>query len=311
MSLTILYSDSIEKLAGELAGKIQSQRNTLKDPFRDIRVVVPNQNLAKWLKLNLAQTIGLCAGIQFPFLEGALWELTASLKPEAVAGRTMLSADMLQQAIAAMLISRNDAALAPLREYCKFIENSEETVKSLANPDCARRLWQLSGRLAACFREYEFQRGDMIEYWLSDASNSWYETKEGVKLSDTQKKMEAAQRALYRTLFAEKGLLASSEGSAFSLRQLKNAVFTSSGNCDKKENNKEQVYFFGLSSLSPLYAEMLHYLSGRYDLIVYHFNVCMEYWEDAPTRWERIKKAKQTVDDQGDEKLDLKIVAPT
>ncbi len=310
MTLSIRYSDNIEILANDLADKLFSRRRRNNDPFRAIRVIVPNQNLAKWLKLHLAQTRGLCAGLQFPFIEGALWDLTLPLLNNGGARGTILTADALQQAIAATLICRNTGALAPLRDYCRLGENVEQSMESLAEPDCARRLWQLSGRLAAYFREYEFQRGDMIDHWLSDSDASWHSSKKGGgrKLSVAKARMEAAQRELYRALFADNGVLAQGGERALSLRRLAKTAFTAQRtHAGAAGAELEQVHFFGLSSISPLYAELLHHLSGHYDLVIYHFNVCMEYWEDIQSPWERVRAARKRDGSDGDEELDLAI----
>ena len=306
--MRIIYSDSVEQLAGELADRIAVQRRVTLDPLRDIRVVVPNQNLAKWLKLFLARERGLCAGIQFPFVESALWELAQDQQcdrkcPDRSAPVSRLTSDILQQAVAAALIAHEDTALRPFRSYCLETAVNGLTADDLANPDCSRRLWQLSGRLAAFFREYDFQRSREVEGWLRDPAFSWF-AGERYKhpLTTAQAEMEAAQRSLYRALFLPGGLLAAS-GPLKSLRQLEADIPGNRG-----DGQLEQVHFFSLSSISPLYAKLLYRLSSLYDICIYHFNVCMEYWEDIDPPWIRLKAARRRINAETDEEtLDLTI----
>ena len=52
MSLRIYYSDKIEELAEHLKEKLVKEREE-SDPFSFSTVVVPNTNIAKWLRIRM------------------------------------------------------------------------------------------------------------------------------------------------------------------------------------------------------------------------------------------------------------------
>ena len=88
MPLHIYYSDKIEDLAHHLKERLVEERKK-SDPFSFSTVVVPNTNLAKWLRIRVfADTPELCMGVEFPFIENHLFKVLAGCLKKEGPGKT-------------------------------------------------------------------------------------------------------------------------------------------------------------------------------------------------------------------------------
>jgi exodeoxyribonuclease V gamma subunit len=188
VGLSHLYEcPDLEGLADAFARQLgRSDR----DPLASARVVVPNPSLRRWLQIETSRRLGVAMGLRFEFLEQALWALLAEVDPAREAPYP-LGADSLPWMILGqllLLVEEPDPppVLAPLLTYVG--------TPSPSRPAFERRLWQLAGRLARCFRDYEYHRTDMVAEWLFD------------KPRHDAGPMERAQRELFRRIFAEGGL---------------------------------------------------------------------------------------------------------
>lgn len=284
MALEIYYSDKIEDLADHLKGALVEERKT-SDPFDFSTVVVPNTNLAKWLRIRMfADTPELCMGIEFPFIEGHLFDLLAkSLSPSAKDRPKPLPANAYSTGILSILLKDDDPALAPFRRY---VADGKDGPLSIDSREKARMAWQLSVKLADLMDKYEVYRPEIVKNWFEDRNAKGGELERG--------SVEAAEAALARKLFGEGGLYPPG-GAKLSLRQLFDRVL------EKKvrpSNGKVPIYFFGLSTLSPLQAKILDWLAKTRKVIFYNYNVCLEYWGDIQTKREesleaRLRNAKE------------------
>ena len=278
MSLSIYYSDKIEELAEHLKGELVKEREK-SDPFSLSTVVVPNTNTAKWLRIRMFEdTPSLCMGIEFPFIENALFELLAECLP-AEGRPKLLPMNAYSIGIMAILLKDGDPALEPFRKY---ISGDDKGSFSVNSREKARMAWQLSVKLADLMDKYEVHRPEIVINWLEKNCDA-----DGKPL--VAGSVEAAEAALARKLFGEGGLYPpdNSGGKGLSLRQL---FARFDGKVEKPDAPKKTIYFFGLSTLSSLQARILNWLAKTHKVVFYHNNVCMEFWGDIEKKEERIKR---------------------
>ncbi|MBR4616882.1 MAG: exodeoxyribonuclease V subunit gamma, partial [Kiritimatiellae bacterium] len=282
MPLHIYYSDKIEELAADLKGKLLDDRKGKEaDPFSFSTVVVPNTNIAKWLRIRkFADTPSLCMGIEFPFIENALFGLLAECLP-AKDRPKLLPMNAYSIGIMSILVKDGDTALEPFRKY---ISGDDKGPFSVNSREKARMAWQLSVMLADLMDKYEVHRPEIVRKWLEENRDA-----EGKPL--VAGSVEAAEAALAKKLFGAGGLYPpdNSGGKGLSLRQLFDKVQNTVSKPPAPEKEKT-IYFFGLSTLSSLQARILYWLAKTYNVVFYHNNVCMEYWGDIEKKEERIKR---------------------
>lgn len=69
---TVYHSNRLEHLADQLAAVV---RQPPASPLASEIIIVQSQGMARWLSLYLAQQLGICANIRFPFPASFLWDM--------------------------------------------------------------------------------------------------------------------------------------------------------------------------------------------------------------------------------------------
>lgn len=257
MGMRVYYSERIEDLALKLKLRLVAERSEA-DAFAVSQVVVPNANIAKWLRIcAFADAPSLCAGIEFPFIEQALFRaMNESLGEESRA--ELLPMNAYANGIMAILQGERNAALEPFYGYIGSVGASQ-----------SRKAWQLCVKLADLMDQYEVRRPDIVRSWLSG---------KGINGGAYADETEAAEAEVARRLFGAGGIYPPG-GARLSLRQLFERALGASSRA------KGGTYrFFGLSTLTPLQVGILRWLAKDADVEVYHNNVCLEYWGDIEPR---------------------------
>ncbi|HLH75762.1 MAG TPA: exodeoxyribonuclease V subunit gamma, partial [Candidatus Binataceae bacterium] len=256
--ITLHYSNRLEELIEPLAAELAQAR--AHDPFEPGLIVIPNRAYAQFLKLRLAETSGIAANLNFPFLRRYLAELVAAADLES----HVLEADELQVTLFEWLrgASRREPALEPLAAYAA---NADEDQRELA-------YFQLSGRLARLLREYSTSRLAMMRQW-----------RRGVELSHVDRDLQNAQRAICRALFDETGCLRQEHGKQGPSR----AMFLPDALAAIDDRRLAAalprcLHLFGLAYAAPEFVRIFARLGRLTELHLYCLNPCLEFWEDVP-----------------------------
>jgi len=276
MSLKIYCASRLECLAEKLKVCLLADRQGA-DPFVFTKIVVPNGNVAKWLQLRkFATEPCLCAGIEFPFMEKRLAELLKEgLPPDERTDVELLPDHAYARAIVSILLEKPEAQseygmFAPFRRYVMNTESGEGSI-TLTDRKQAAMIWQLADKLADLMDAYEVHRPEIVDAWLGIGTCPY-----ALPAGETA----AAEAALARALWGESGWF-KPNGNHLSLRQLYNRVKDGSS-----LGNPQKVYFFGQSTLSYLQVQILAWLARTHEVVVFHHNLCQEYWGDITTRKE-------------------------
>ncbi len=272
MSVTLFFGNRLEALADKLLETIGRREGSGQDPLQAPTVVVPNTNLARWLKLVIACRRSICMNMAFEFLDRGLWQMLAALDDDPRAAVPLEMDDRKTLLLYALQqMPADDRQLQPLRRYL-------EGTSSRGGGGRAVRLWQLTETLARLFSEYELHRDGMIARW-----------RQRIPAADP---LEACQQWLYQRLRE----LADADGEPaagrlLSLSEYAQQVFSSPP--PPGPEPRGEVHFFGLSQISSLHLEIFQQLSAYYAMVIYVVNPCREFWEDISTpaeqRWLRRK----------------------
>jgi exodeoxyribonuclease V gamma subunit len=128
--LILHQSNRLELLAEALAEVL---REPLASPLAPEIVAVQSNGMARWLRMRLADRLGVCANVDFPLPSSLIWKLFGRILPD-VPDRSPYDREILVWRLMGMLpgIVGGDA-FAPLRAY-------------LADADDDLRRYQLAGR---------------------------------------------------------------------------------------------------------------------------------------------------------------------
>jgi exodeoxyribonuclease V gamma subunit len=150
--LTIHQSNRLETLADALA---ELTLQPLASPFSSEVVVVQSRGVARWLSLGLADRLGVCANVRFPFPTAFAWELYRVVCGD-VPEQSAFDPEVLTWRILGVLPELEALPLfGPVTAYVRG--------------DVLRR-FELASRLAPLFDEYLVYRPDWIADWENRAT---------------------------------------------------------------------------------------------------------------------------------------------
>lgn len=238
--LAIHYSNRLESLADRLA---EALRAPWREPLAAEAVVVQSRAVARWLRERLAERLGVCANVRFPYPAAYVWELFRSVLPE-IPPASPFDPAVLAWRIQAALDKLEDAPrFAPLLRYLNGAD--------------ARDRYRLALGLADAFQGYLVQRPDWIARWQqgreSDAPH------------------EAWQAELWRRI-------ARTETGGFR-EDPTEQFFAALGNAQGGAL-PERIHLFGIGALPPRYLEIFRRTAEYLDVRLYVPNPCREYWGD-------------------------------
>lgn len=231
-------SNRLDRLATQLADVM---RVPLASPFTAETVIVQSLGMARWLKLELARRLGVCAQVAFPFPRAFADGLFGRTLPSAPEGEPF-SRGVMQWRLFRLLSTLPDAEafIAP-RSY-------------LADADPRKRL-QLAARLANLFDQYLIFRPDFIARW--EAGNMLPE--------------EAWQAELWRCV--------AREISAPHPARL-HADFLAALTQPPPNELPERLALFGVSALPPFYLDLFAALARHTEVHCFLLQPCAEWWGD-------------------------------
>ncbi len=268
--LRLTYSNLIENLVAALCRDLEAERATSRTGysraqlFAGTPILVPNQQIAAYIKFALARERGIAANLNFQFMTSFI----ASCAPNEEI--RVLDKPQLQTLLLSVLSDERllaDPTMAPVTAYLEAAGTDQDAVDL--------RRFQLAAQLATLLSDYRLDRPDMIKSW-----------RDGPVLRDTRHAdTEAWQRTLWMAIFdPERGLLANIErdrGTRWLLGpDLFNHVLV------KDMDLPRRIYMFGFSYLPYAHYQVLTHLARFRDIHVYALNPCMEFWEDLRAGWE-------------------------
>lgn len=165
--ITIYKSHSLAKLSKRLSGTIRKMEK--RDPFEPILIIVPNQDTSRWLKLSLAEELGIIGNVRF--MLPSEWQYQQIRKLYAdLPNKLPSDLDSMKWAIAEILSDPFLRKELALPDY--YITSQPEELKEQATV-------QLAGQLSSVFDQYLNYRPDMMLKWQSGNVGSGDENWQG------------------------------------------------------------------------------------------------------------------------------------
>lgn len=282
--LHVYQSNKVETLLAQLVRVLIEMETS---PLQSQTVVVENPGLAHWLKMQLANSLGISANIEFPMPSRFFWQLQrkiqahygTELEQESVFSKDTLTWLVYEYLNDASIINRKSFSL--LKDY---IEASDETASAMMPGRC----FQLASTIADLYDQYLVYRPDWIENWQNN--DFIYDEQ---PLAEHQWQGELWQLLIERA--QQKGL--STHHRAGQLQDFLD-LLSSSDSQQLKKQLPSSVVFFGFSTLPKHQIEILNVLSQYMEVHVLTPNPCKHYWGDAvdETTQARLRQAGKELD---------------
>lgn len=230
-------SNCLEILTDRLADLMAQP---LRSPLAGEIIVTQSNGLARWLTLQLADRLGVCAHLDFRFPAVFLWDMARrvlhDLPPTSAFDRPVLN----WRVMAKLQEIGDEPCFAPVRTW-------------LGDGYDDFRYYELACRIADRFDQYLIYRPNWITEWESGVGQHW-------------------QAELWRRL--------AKDGAGHRVQvqeQFRQALRRGALN---RRRLPERVAIIGLSALAPLHLDLLAELAHLMDIHLFLLNPCQEYWGD-------------------------------
>jgi exodeoxyribonuclease V gamma subunit len=215
-------------------------------------IVVQGRGMERWLSMRLAARFGVWAVPDFPFPRRFVARVTAAVVGEGDPRSACFEPEVLVWSIAAILPEfRGRPEFAPISRY-------------LEDDAGARRRLQLAARIAATFDQYVVFRPELVLGWERGQSSDW-------------------QAHLWRALVERHGRVYAAALIDPLLRALAERTTPPAG-------LPFRVSVFGVSTLPPLYLQVLVALSRTIDVHLFLLSPSREYWADIRSKRDNIRE---------------------
>lgn len=238
-------------------------------PLEDEVVLVQSNGIAQWLRLALADEreggCGIAAAMRFDLPSRFFWRVyRAVLGREAVPEASPLDESRLVWRLMRLLPELlQDPVYAPLARF-------------LSDDADARKRFQLAGRLADLFDQYQVYRADWLAAWAAGEDVLPDLLGRHDPLPEDQRWQPALWRALCRDL-ADAGLPATGGRAAVHERFME--VVESAGDA-RPPGMPRRVLVFGISSLPQQSLEVLAAMARWSQVLMCVHNPCEHHWAD-------------------------------
>src|SRR5262245_17302046 len=215
-------------------------------------IVVQGRGMERWLSMRLAARFGVWAVPDFPFPRRFVARVTAAVVGEGDPQSACFEPEVLVWSIASVLPEfRGRPEFAPISRY-------------LEDDGAARLRLQLAARIAATFDQYVVFRPELVLGWERGQGGDW-------------------QAHLWRALIERHGRVHAAARIEPLLRVLAEQTTPPAGLALR-------VSVFGVSTLPPLYLQVLVALSRTIDVHLFLLSPSREYWADICSKRETIRE---------------------
>lgn len=268
MPLYLSCSNRVEALHAQLAVLLQQP---LRSPFTAEIVLVPGMAMQRWVNLHLGMRLGLAANIDYSLPAAWIWKLAALCGTQETAGVD----DPLSRERAAWKIFGLLPTLLQQQEFA-------ELQHYLLDDESGVKRWALSQRLADVFDRYQYYRPDWIRAWSARRSNAALE----------KANLPAWQGILWRAMSAD-----CVTGHRVALIDRLLEALNSAAN-PLLQYLPERLSCFALSSLPPLFVQVLQALSRHVDVFLFQHSPTDQYWADLRSKKTQARARLERLDDE-------------
>ena len=246
----VAHSHRLEELTDLV---VRLTRSYPLDPLATETVLVQSNGIAQWLKINLAQQVGIAAMLQVTLPARLQWQLYRAVLGDDLPTTSPFDKNRLVWRLMRLLPSQlADPRYEPLRDYVA------------TDPD-QRKLYQLAQRLADLYDQYQMYRPQWLAAWAAgdehpaSGDNAW-------------------QPALWRALMADVGT--ARWNNRASLHQAFISAAQQLTPATRPAGVPPRIIVFGISSLPQQILQLLDALKGCCQVVLCVHNPSQYHWAD-------------------------------
>lgn len=248
-------SNQMEQLALRLCALLK--QTAIRDPFICENILVQSPGMSQWLKLTIAEYLGVMANVEFPLPSSFIWSLYQKLISDLPADSAFDKQDMAWKLFTILPRYLDNPQFAALNAY-------------LVGDDDGFKVWQLCEKIADVFDQYLMYRPDWIINWQAGVDE--------IKHGDVQQ--QPWQPILWRALVEFSAELGQPDYHRANLHQLLQQKIPWLTTHLQQLDLPPRIFIFGISALPQQQLEIFQSLSEFIDIHLMLFNPCQGYWGD-------------------------------
>ncbi len=252
---TVYHSNQIDILKTLLVELIRV--NPLDNPFRKEQILVQSPGMSQWLKMELAQELGIAANIEFPLPATFIWNMFVQVLDDVPEHSAFNKEAMTWKLMQILPMQLDREEFAPLKQY-------------LTDDGDSSKRYQLAEKIADIFDGYLVYRPEWIADW--EAGNQVQE------LGDEQPWQPLLWQALYEHT------LALGQSPYHRANLYEHFIDSLEHYTGHFPGLPERLFVFGISSLPPRYMAALKALGQHMDVHLMFTNPCRYYWGEVRDR---------------------------
>ncbi|MCE2573630.1 exodeoxyribonuclease V subunit gamma [Motilimonas eburnea] len=251
----LYHSNRLDFLKEILAHLIQSE--PLNHPFIPEQILVQSPGMAQWLKLELADKLGITANIEFPLPASFIWKTFTQVLPNVPEKSPFNKAAMAWALMSLLPEYLEQPEFESLRHYLKQDQND-------------LRRYQLCQKVADIFDQYLVYRPQWITAWeAGQSAPDWVEQQawQPILWRALQQKIHSefdysqGEKPYHRAALYADLIAALQQGKAIPALP-------------------KRLFVFGISAMAPEYLKAIIELGKHVEVHLFLTNPCEAFWDD-------------------------------
>jgi len=262
----VYHSNQLALLKDLLVALMQGSKLT--DPFASETVLVQSPGMAQWLQLEIAQSTGISANIDFPLPASFIWQQFKHVLKDVPDKSPFNKMSMTWQIMRLLPDCLEDPDFAALLHY-------------LEDDLYLRKRFQLSQKIADIFDQYLVYRPEWIDAWENASEqelSQWNaENKQSIPAWLEDQRWQAK---LWKKLTLTIAESFKAQGKAYHRAGLYKDFLDTLATKKTLDHLPKRIFVFGISALPESYLQALLGLAEHCDVHFLLTNPCRYYWAD-------------------------------
>lgn len=277
----VFQSNHLDVLATVLAEQLRLPIDN--NPFKEEVILVQSPGMSEWLKINIAQKLGIAANLNFPLPSSFIWNLYKTLIPD-VPESSVFNKDRLRWHINRVLVEHVDKPeFASIKEYL----NVTDTEKAVGQDFVELKKFKLSEKIADAYDNYLMYRPEWLEHWETGANDLPNNDDIG---------HQQWQAILWRSLNARINDLGINSHNRHTLHQTLLEKLSQPIPPEFLNAMPSRLFIFGISSIPTHQLDVFEALSRHISVDVLWLNPCQYYWGDILSEKTKARISKQRLE---------------
>jgi exodeoxyribonuclease V gamma subunit len=248
--------------------------------FDSDQILVQSPGMSQWLKIQIAEKLGIAANIDFPLPSSFIWQLYQHHMPNLPEQSAFTKPNMTWKLMSILPTMLEQPEFAAIEQY---LSDSQPL-----------KLYQLAGKIADVYDQYLVYRPDWIIHWETGHNDLPGELSDNNDTSICES--HPWQPILWRALVTNSEALGESPFHRANLHHTLLEALHTPNNPDIEANTVKPLMVFGISAMPMQQLEVLSALAETRDVLIFWFNPSQHYWGDIVDKKTQAKAQLKAID---------------